>query len=176
MKLRETNEFRARFKVKLENGKVDIEHEDIIVKTSELKEKETKEGVKLENVFGYDGGDYVFNSSAVRSFDKEGRPIVEYYLGNSLPIEDPSITPKNDKGKIVNAALFRDIFRRGKMISTLKSSQKEPEKFDRTALILGGLVGVFAGVMIALMLVLGDPHMFFPYGLPAKALITNVIG
>lgn len=162
-----TSSFKARFKRRFgEEGEkaVDVEETEQVFSMDDLKEK--RKGEKLPFVFVYKDKDYAYDPRAIRSFDSEGRPIIEYYIGNFLPIVDQGILP-NYKGKQIWSEIVNKIFDRGEMTSAIRSSQQEPQKFDRTSLILGSLLGLCAGALLISMIVLADPHLFFPYGLPA---------
>ena len=145
-----TTKFRARFKRKLTDGR-DYEVKDILVPYSSLKEGEK---LKPPNTFRWQKGSYIFDAEMIgHDYDKMGNPIIQYYVGNSLPIppvngQIPIIKDSDGTYIEVNADVLDKTFIRGEMKSVIASSQKEAKQWDWQTLLIGALMGAAVGMMI----------------------------
>jgi hypothetical protein len=150
--------FRARFKRKFGNDpySLPLEVEDKVFDMKVLDEYKDEKIAKPQDVFTYKGSDYCYDESAVRAFDWKGYPIIEYYVGNSIPIVDGNDMPKYN-GKLLIAPIVNRIFSRGEAKSAIASTQKEPQKLDKMGIIMGAMMGFSGG---ALVMALVYPYAF----------------
>jgi hypothetical protein len=151
--------FRATFKVKLgiKGESRDHQFKSILVDYDRLKESK----LKPPNTFNFKKGSYIYNPKAISGYDEKNRPIIEYFLGNSLPItkhisqsedEEPSVIDEDGKKITINAYILHQTFDRGEMKAIIASSQKEPQKFDWMTLVIGAVMGTPLGIILGLVL------------------------
>src|SRR5580692_11082920 len=124
-------QFRARFKVKLgiEGEERDQEYRDVLVPYEKL--RETK--LKPSNTFQFQKGSYIYDTTAIKDYDKRGRPILRYFVGITNPIvEDPDKVPyikyMDENGKeqttTVPAYVTNQVFDRGEIKGVMMSATK----------------------------------------------------
>ena len=151
------DEFVMRLKRKLGGeAALDMELGDKVFNMKVLEEKPDEKIPKPKDIFPYKQGDYCYDLKAAVAIDIEGRPIIEYYEGNALPIIEKGKVPRyNDK--ILLASIVQRIFSRGEAKSAIASTQKEPQKLDRMGILIGALMGLMGGMMLMIVLY---PHIF----------------
>ena len=148
--------FRARFKIKYgidDNEAKDQEYKDVIVDYDRL--RATK--LKPEYTFRWKKGSYIYNPKAIKEYDSKGRPILKYYVGNSIaiieePDKEPTVKDEDGKEVKVSAYIYDETFAQGQMKSIIASSQKEPQKFDWMTIIIGVVMGTPLGIIIGVLL------------------------
>lgn len=204
-------QFVARFLEKFGDGdQRDQEYTDHAVNFNEL--HETK--LKPFSIFIFEKAAYLYDRRAVKTYDKNDRPIIRYLRHDIVspdtpaskmqmkfdwskidpkskekiakilkidengkdflvvkPLQEQSISIPLVNGKEINADLFYEVLVRGEAKNVIAASQKEPTPLDRTSLIMGLGTGAAAGALAIVMVVIGDPHLFFPNGLSAKGMI-----
>lgn len=152
-------QFRARFKIKLgvDGESRDQEYKDVLVSYDKL--AETK--LKPANTFAFRKGSYLYDKTAIKDYDKNGRPILRYFLGIMNPIvenpdKEPTIKYKDEHGieqeTTVSAYTTNQAFDRGEVKAVMQSAQKEPQKFDWMAIVIGAVMGCPLGIILGLVL------------------------
>lgn len=143
------NSFRANFKRKYEGGR-DFNVCSKVFSYNALRERK----LKPKNTFTFQRESYHFDPVKIREYDKKGRPILKFYLGNFEPIDETQNNPTIIKDKegnqytVIDGKSFRRTFDEGEMKSVIASSQKEPQKMDLTTLIIGIALGAMIGMVV----------------------------
>ena len=152
-------QFRARFKIKLgvDGESRDQEYRDVLINYDKL--VETK--LKPANTFVFKKGSYLYDKTAIKDYDRNGRPILRYFVGITNPIienpdKEPMIKYKDEHGveqtTTVSAYLTNGVFDRGEVKAVIASAQKDVQKFDFMTLIIGAVMGAPLGIIIGLVL------------------------
>lgn len=152
-------QFRARFKIKLgiDGESRDQEYKDVLINYDKL--VETK--LKPANTFVFKKGSYLYDKTAIKDYDRNGRPILRYFVGITNPIienpdKEPMIKYKDEHGieqtTTVSAYMTNQAFDRGEVKAVIASAQKDVQKFDFMTLIIGGLCFAPIGFMFGYLL------------------------
>ena len=152
-------QFRARFKIKLgvDGEERDQEYRDVLVNYDKL--TETK--LKPANTFQFKKGSYLYDKTAIKDYDRNGKPILRYFVGITNPIienpdKEPMIKYKDEHGieqtTTVSAYMTNQAFDRGEVKAVIASAQKDVQKFDFMTLIIGAVMGAPLGIIIGLVL------------------------